>query len=140
MGLLKPSGPAEAESAEMAPESIEPDDLELLEIEDDNVESAEEVEDDRPASFDGPRTWNEVEETESQRMSLNISTHAVPSNDSGEAAARLAWQAAVLESDSQDPLGLGRIDAHGLRLVSNSCMNAIAAFAQKQHMSVFFAS
>ena len=128
MRLLKPSRPAEAESAETVPELNEPDELELLEIEDDIVESAEEVDDERPASFDGPRTWEEVEETEAQRLSLNISTHAVPSNDSGEAAARLAWQVAVLESDSQDPLGLGRIDAHGLRLVSVSCIYTFARF------------
>lgn len=72
--------------------------------------------------FDGPRSWEEVEENESQRVSLSISSHAVPSNDSGEAAARLAWQAAALEAENQDPLGLGRIDAHGLRLVSDYCM------------------
>lgn len=95
----------------------DPDELEMLDIEDDPPEEANEIQDDQPASFEGPRAWEEVEENESQRVSLNISTHAVPSNDSGEAAARLAWQAAALEADSQDPLGMGRIDAHGLRLV-----------------------
>lgn len=88
-------------------------------MEEDVTEDIEEELPDRQ-EYDGPRAWEEVEDTESQRMSLNIATHAVPSNDSGEAAARLAWQAAVLESENQDPLGLGRIDAHGLRLVSIS--------------------
>ena len=76
--------------------------------------------------FDGPRSWEEVEENESHRVSLSISSHAVPSNDSGEAAARLAWQAAALEAENQDPLGLGRVDAHGLRLVSDICMTHFA--------------
>ena len=113
MGFLKSSSPAEA--TEVAAET---EDMELM---DEDLEAeADEIIDDRPPGFDGPRTWEEVEENESQRVSLSISTHAVPSNDSGEAAARLAWQAAVLESDNQDPLGLGRIDGHGLRLVSRS--------------------
>lgn len=85
-------------------------------------EPAETASDGLPG-YDGPRSWEEVEENESQRVSLNISSHAVPSNDSGEAAARLAWQAAALEAENQDPLGLGRVDAHGLRLVSDCCIN-----------------
>lgn len=84
-------------------------------MEEDLEEESNGILDDIPS---GPRSWEEVEENESQRVSLNISSHAVPSNDSGEAAARLAWQAAALEAENQDPLGLGRIDAHGLRLVS----------------------
>lgn len=106
------SGKSEPPAAPVA-EAEPADDLDYME------EDLEE-EDGQPADtneFDGPRAWEDVEETESQRVSLSISTHAVPSNDSGEAAARLAWQAAVLESENQDPLGLGRIDAHGLRLV-----------------------
>lgn len=110
MGFLKPSSAAVV--TEVRPE---PDDIDF--IEEDPEAEVDEIIDDRPASFVGPRTWEDVEENESQRVSLSISTHAVPSNDSGEAAARLAWQAAVLESDNQDPLGLGRIDGHGLRLV-----------------------
>lgn len=108
-----------AASAATCGEQVEAEELELLEIDEEAADSGDEnnVADSRPASFDGPRAWNEVEEAEGQRVSLNISTHAIPSNDSGEAAARLAWQAAMLESDSQDLLGLGRIDAHGLRLV-----------------------
>lgn len=113
MGFLdsKPPAPAkvDAEPAE---------DIDFME-----EDITEEIEEELPdrQEYDGPRAWEEVEDTEPQRMSLNIATHAVPSNDSGEAAARLAWQAAVLESENQDPLGLGRIDAHGLRLVSVSC-------------------
>ena len=116
-----------------------PDELEMLEIEDEPPEEANEIQDDQPASFEGPRTWEEVEENESQRVSLNISTHAVPSNDSGEAAARLAWQAAALEADSQDPLGMGRIDAHGLRLVSASvhCTLFQAAYLSRRNRSQF---
>ena len=113
MGFLKSSSPAEVTEV-----AVEPEDIEFM---DEDLEAeADGIIDDRPPGFDGPRTWEEVEENESQRVSLSISTHAVPSNDSGEAAARLAWQAAVLESDNQDPLGLGRIDGHGLRLVSGS--------------------
>ena len=110
MGFLKPSSAPVVTEGEP-----EPDDLDF--IEEDLEAEVDEIIDDRPASFVGPHTWEDVEENESQRVSLSISTHAVPSNDSGEAAARLAWQAAVLESDNQDPLGLGRIDGHGLRLV-----------------------
>ena len=51
-------------------------------------------------------------------MALNVCTHAVPSNDAGETASRLAMQAAALESDNQDPLGHGRIDTTVLGLVS----------------------
>ena len=51
-------------------------------------------------------------------MALNVCTHAVPSNDAGETASRLAMQAAALESDNQDPLGQGRIDTTVLGLVS----------------------
>ena len=109
MGFGKSEPPA-APVAEAEPA----DDLDYME-----EDLEEEIEQPADADqFDGPRAWEDVEETESQRVSLSISTHAVPSNDSGEAAARLAWQAAVLESENQDPLGLGRIDAHGLRLVS----------------------
>ncbi|KAA6419700.1 MAG: hypothetical protein FRX49_10424, partial [Trebouxia sp. A1-2] len=113
MGFLKSSSPAEV--TEVTEVAAEPEDIEF--VDEDLEAEPDEIIDDRPPGFDGPRTWEEVEENESQRVSLSISTHAVPSNDSGEAAARLAWQAAVLESDNQDPLGLGRIDGHGLRLV-----------------------
>lgn len=116
MGFLKSSSPAEV--TEVTEVAAEPEDIEF--VDEDLEAEPDEIIDDRPPGFDGPRTWEEVEENESQRVSLSISTHAVPSNDSGEAAARLAWQAAVLESDNQDPLGLGRIDGHGLRLVSGS--------------------
>lgn len=100
-----------------APAKVDPEPAEDIDfMEEDLTEEIEEPPEKN--EFDGPRAWEEVENTESQRVSLNIATHAVPSNDSGEAVARLAWQVAVLESENQDPLGLGRIDAHGLRLVS----------------------
>lgn len=123
MGFLKASAPVV-----VADVAVEPDDIDFME-----EEEADEVIDERPPGFDGPRTWEEVEENESHRVSLSISTHAVPSNDSGEAAARLAWQAAVLESDNQDPLGLGRIDAHGLRLVSHNSATCFGCAASTRN-------
>ena len=119
MGFLKAAPPAPAKVDDEPAE-----DMDFME------EDLEEEVEEKPDTheYDGPRAWEEVEDTESQRVSLNIATHAVPSNDSGEAAARLAWQAAVLESENQDPLGLGRIDAHGLRLVS-----VLLLFWQQQH-------
>ena len=109
MGLLKQNSLPSAQPVV----KDDADDIDFME--EDPEEESTAVADDLPS---GPRSWEEVEENESQRVSLNISSHAVPSNDSGEAAARLAWQAAALEAENQDPLGLGRIDAHGLRLVS----------------------
>ena len=112
MGLLKNASPPDVK----ADVKDDADDTDFIDedLEEDTAETA----DDALAGFNGPRSWEEVEENESQRVSLSISSHVVPSNDSGEAAARLAWQAAALEAENQDPLGLGRIDAHGLRLVS----------------------
>lgn len=50
---------------------------------------------------------------------MNVSRNAMPSNaDNSELANRLAMQAAALEADNLDPLGLGRIDGHALSLVS----------------------
>ena len=116
LGFLKPSPPDAQPTVK-----VEADDIDFVDedLEEEPVESA----DDGLPGYDGPRSWEEVEENESQRVSLNISSRAVPSNDSGEAAARLAWQAAALEAENQDPLGLGRVDAHGLRLVSHFCIN-----------------
>ena len=111
MGFLKSSPPSAQPDAKAEAEDIDFMDEDL---EEEPAETAADV----LTGYDGPRSWEEVEENESQRVSLSISSHAVPSNDSGEAAARLAWQAAALEAENQDPLGLGRIDAHGLRLVS----------------------
>ena len=110
LGFLKSSPPDAQPDVKDEAEDIDFVDEDL---EEEPVENAS----DGPPGFDGPRSWEEVEENESQRVSLSISSHAVPSNDSGEAAARLAWQAAALEAENQDPLGLGRVDAHGLRLV-----------------------
>lgn len=115
LGFLKSPAPQAKADVKDDPEDIEFFDEDL---EEEPPETASDV----LPGFDGPRNWEEVEEHESQRVSLSISSHAVPSNDSGEAAARLAWQAAALEAENQDPLGLGRIDAHGLRLVSDYCI------------------
>ena len=112
MGFLKQDVPPPVQQADAE------DDIDFVDEELEGLDA--EIADDTSTGFDGPRSWEEVEEIESQRVSLSISSHAVPSNDSGEAAARLAWQAAALEAENQDPLGLGRIDAHGLRLVSAS--------------------
>lgn len=123
MGLLKNASPPEVED--------DTDDIDFIDedLEEETVKTA----DDALAGFNGPRSWEEVEENESQRVSLSISSHAVPSNDSGEAAARLAWQAAALEAENQDPLGLGRIDAHGLRLVSLNLWRHILSHAMMKH-------
>ena len=116
LGFLKSSPPDAQPDVKDQAEDIDFVDEDL---EEEPVETASEG----LPGFDGPRSWEEVEENESQRVSLSISSHAVPSNDSGEAAARLAWQAAALEAENQDPLGLGRVDAHGLRLVSDFALS-----------------
>lgn len=51
-------------------------------------------------------------------IAVAVSRNAMPSNsDNSELANRLAMQAAALEADNMDPLGLGRIDTQGLSLV-----------------------
>lgn len=53
-----------------------------------------------------------------ERIAVNVSRNAMPSNsDNSELANRLAMQAAALEADNLDPLGLGRIDSQGMSLV-----------------------
>ena len=44
----------------------------------------------------------------------------VPSTENLEVGARLAMQAAAMEADNNDPLGLGRIDTRQLALVGGS--------------------
>ena len=54
-----------------------------------------------------------------ERIAVNVSRSAMPSSsDNSELANRLAMQAAALEADNMDPLGLGRIDTQVLGLVS----------------------
>jgi len=54
-----------------------------------------------------------------ERVAVNVSRSAMPSSsDNSELANRLAMQAAALEADNMDPLGLGRIDTQVLGLVS----------------------
>lgn len=53
-------------------------------------------------------------------MALHICSNCVPSTDHAEAASRLAMQAASLDTDTLDPLALGRVDTRQLQLVSGS--------------------
>lgn len=69
------------------------------------------------AFFDGPQAWEEVDAEELERIAVNIARAAVPSTESLEVGARLAMQAAAMEAESADPLGLGRVDTRGLALV-----------------------
>ena len=69
------------------------------------------------AFFDGPQAWEEVDAEELERVAVNIARAAVPSTESLEVGARLAMQAAAMEAESADPLGLGRVDTRGLALV-----------------------
>lgn len=48
---------------------------------------------------------------------LRVTAAAIPSTDGKEVGSRLALQAAALETDNSDPLGLGRIDPRQLTLV-----------------------
>jgi hypothetical protein len=58
-----------------------------------------------------------VDVEELERIAVNIARAAVPSTESLEVGARLAMQAAAMEAESADPLGLGRVDPRGLALV-----------------------
>lgn len=60
---------------------------------------------------------------ELERIAVNIACAAVPSTESLEVGARLAMQAAAMEAESADPLGLGRVDPRGLALVSRTLLN-----------------
>ena len=55
-----------------------------------------------------------------------MSRSAMPSSsDNSELANRLAMQAAALEADNMDPLGLGRIDTQVLGLVSRLALGLV---------------
>ena len=69
--------------------------------------------------FDGPQAWEEVDAEELERIAVNIARAAVPSTESLEVGARLAMQAAAMEAESADPLGLGHVDTRGLALVQH---------------------
>ncbi len=84
---------------------------------DDEAELDEVVQQEPVALFDGPGNWEEVDVDDVQRIALNISRSAVPAAENAEVASRLAMQAAALEADNLDPLGLGRIDSRQLTLV-----------------------
>ena len=61
-----------------------------------------------------------------ERVAVNVSRSAMPSSsDNSELANRLAMQAAALEADNMDPLGLGRIDTQVLGLVSGSALSLL---------------
>lgn len=70
--------------------------------------------------FDGPVSWEEVDTEELERIAVNIMRSVVPSTENLEVGARLAMQAAAMEADNMDPLGLGRIDTRQLALVRSA--------------------
>lgn len=78
--------------------------------------------------FYGPASWEEVDTEELERIAVNIMRSVVPSTENLEVGARLAMQAAAMEADNNDPLGLGRIDTRQLALVRSlaapMCMRA----------------
>ena len=84
---------------------------------DEEPELDEPVQEEPAVLFDGPGKWEEVDMDDVQRIALNISRSAVPAAENAEVASRLAMQAAALEADNLDPLGLGRIDSRQLTLV-----------------------
>lgn len=49
---------------------------------------------------------------------LRVTAAAMPSTDNKEVGSRLVMQAAALEADNADLLGLGRIDSRHLHLVN----------------------
>ena len=67
--------------------------------------------------IDGPQSWEEVDTEELARIALHICSNSVPSTDHAEAASRLAMQAASMDTDTLDPLALGRVDTRQLQLV-----------------------
>ena len=79
------------------------------------------------AFFDGPQSWEEVDVEELERIAVNIARSAVPSTESLEVGARLAMQAAAMEAESADPLGLGRVDTRALALVREEGLNCRVA-------------
>ncbi|KAK9836321.1 hypothetical protein WJX81_005210 [Elliptochloris bilobata] len=87
------------------------------------------------AFFDGPQTWEEVDVEELQRIAVNIARAAVPSAESLEVGARLAMQAAAMEAESADPLGLGRVDTRGLALVRHEAKPQAPAFGRMRSLA-----
>ena len=99
---------------------LPPSDLKLAEdyaVDLEEDEADEPVQQESVVLFDGPAKWEEVDGDDVQRIALNISRSAVPAAENSEVASRLAMQAAALEADNLDPLGLGRIDTRQLTLV-----------------------
>lgn len=94
-----------------------------LEVEEPELD--EEPQQQPAALFDGPANWDEVDGDDVQRIALNISRSAVPAAENSEVASRLAMQAAALEADNLDPLGLGRIDNRQLTLVRRATLHKI---------------
>ncbi|CAL8463713.1 g3247 [Coccomyxa elongata] len=87
--------------------------------------------------FDGPAAWEEVDTEELERIAVNIMRSVVPSTENLEVGARLAMQAAAMEADNQDPLGLGRIDTRQLALIraDNRTLNRMKSSARTMTMS-----
>lgn len=67
--------------------------------------------------FGGPTRWDAVDMAELNRVMLRVTAAAMPSTDNKDVGTRLAMQAAALEVDNHDLLGLGRIDPRHLSLV-----------------------
>lgn len=66
----------------------------------------------------GPRRWDEVDLEDIERTATAIARNAAPSNsENADLASRMAAQAAALEADQQDVLGLGRINTQNCSLV-----------------------
>lgn len=74
-----------------------------------------------PRVASGPIRWDEVDTEELERIALAIARNAMPQNsENSDIAARMAAQAAALQMDQQDILGLGRIDTQNCSLVSST--------------------
>lgn len=66
----------------------------------------------------GPRRWDEVDLEDIERTAKAIAQNAAPSSSqNAELASRMAAEAAALEADQQDVLGLGRINTQNCTLV-----------------------
>jgi len=66
----------------------------------------------------GPLRWDEVDAEELDRIALAIVRNAMPQNgENSNTASRMAAEAAALQKDQQDLLGLGRIDTQSCCLV-----------------------
>ncbi|KAK9814628.1 hypothetical protein WJX72_008970 [[Myrmecia] bisecta] len=120
MGKSRPAqqpSPSDTEDTELpaSDDELEPLDEDLSQPEEDDQES--DLHERSETYFEGPAVWEDVDPEELERIAVTVSRNAIPSSENAEVASRLAMQAAALEADNQDPLGLGRIDTRNLLLV-----------------------